>query len=428
MEYNFEVPQPIEPHPNIGIIDKKNHFLEILPVFSLIVFTFGIFSVIFFSLNQKDQERLISPISRRTNASTNTLQSISITPTVTIKKEKKQVIGFLPSWLSAKEVKVDVKKLDQLIYFGFGVNKNGELIRVGTDGRPVLEWQFFTSDYFKKLQQEAKENKTKVLISIKSFDNGDIDTLISSPYFTERFIQELKVLVKDYDLDGINLDFEYFTDIDFPTHQHLNKFLETVNQELKKENPNTILSFDVNATVVLNDKAYDMVKIGETVDEIIIMAYDYHRTDSTLAGPIAPLYGSANEHSIMQTLDSLVGRVPSEKIIVAIPFYGYEWQTYNQSFKSPTVANTGALATYKRVRELIESRTDEQIKWDEKSMTPWLVYTQSGAIKQIYYEDERSLEKKIEVIKERKLGGIGIWSLGYEGDTEELWKVMEKIR
>lgn len=85
---------------------------------------------------------------------------------------KKEVIGFLPSWSVASKTQVYPQYLTQIIYFGLGVTKNGDLITQDKKGEPVLEWTYFLSDYFKEIKEMAAKNNTKVLISIKCFDNA----------------------------------------------------------------------------------------------------------------------------------------------------------------------------------------------------------------------------------------------------------------
>lgn len=335
-----------------------------------------------------------------------------------------QVIGFLPSWTLAQGAAIKPENLTQIIYFGLGVTEDGQLIQFTEDGRETNEWKYFKSESFIQVRDEAKASGTKVLLAIKSFNNDTIDRLTSNSIASDRLINSLLTLVERYKLDGVNVDFEYVTDVDFPTVKFFNRFLESLASKLRQKDAELILSVDVNATAVLVDKAYDMVKIGEVADQVILMAYDYHRPESTRAGPVAPIDSLPNEHNIIESLNSLNGRVPSEKIILGIPFYGYEWQTISENNKSPTVENTGALATYKRVRELIEARDDETIVWDDIAKSPWLTYEQSGAIKQIYYEDARSLEEKLKFATGRGLSGIAIWALGYEGDYQEPWQVI----
>lgn len=409
---------------NISLQRKKGTAEFFFGVFLLILTAGLIIASGVFIYQSKFQQGFISPVKIESTEKSTTTPKISVK--TSIFPNKKEIIGFLPSWMIEKQIKIDFKKLTQIIYFGLGVNETGELMLFNNDKRSLFEWTYFNSDYFTNLRRDASKNGVKILVSVKNFENEDIDNLISNQTSVNRLLKQLKSLIEQYNLNGINFDFEYFTDSNFPTAKYLNKFLETAVYELKKENPKLVISFDVNAVVVLKDSAYDMVKIGEVVDQIIVMGYDYHRVNSTRAGPVAPLYGGNNEHSISQSVQSLKGRVPFEKIILAIPFYGYEWQTVNTQYKSPTVSNTGALATLKRVNELIENRDDVKINWDEKAKSPWLIYKQSGAIKQIYYEDAKSISAKYKYVKNNNLAGLAVWTLGYEGDYSEIWDVLSQ--
>jgi len=331
------------------------------------------------------------------------------------------IIGFLPSWSVARNSVVDTKNFSQIIYFGLGINENGGLIQYDDNGLSVAEWTYFNSPYFKKIKAEAKENGRKILLTVKSFDNTTIDKIISSPSATNYLIKQLTSLIIKYDLDGINIDFEYVTDSDvkFPTSKYLSAFLEKISHDLKKEKPEIIISIDVNATAVLNDNAFNMTRIGRAVDQVIVMAYDYRQQNSIFAGPVAPLYGEQNEHNIWESIHALEGRVESRKIILAIPLYGYEWQTVSENNKSSTIPQSGALATYRRVKEILKKREDVKKHWDNIAKSPWLSYRQYGEIRQIYYEDERSIAEKIKFAKEKSLGGIAFWALGYEGDSNQ---------
>lgn len=389
-----------------------------------IIFVFGLFSFVCIRVFNKTENSAVSSLRKIEGkpvfAEVNAID-VNVNKTMDNKIVSREVIGFLPSWTAAQNVNVDTKILTQVIYFGLGVNDNGEIIKYNKENNPTFEWLYFTSDYFMNIRREAKENNAKVLISFKMFDNESIDNLISNSASADFFIKNAISIVNEYDLDGINLDFEYFTDSDFPTSRYLNNFLEKLSSALKEENGENILSVDVNATVIISDKAYDMIKIGELADQVIVMAYDYRNINSLSAGPVSPLHGEINEHSIGKSVDSLIGKVSLNKIILAVPFYGYEWETLNKKNKSAVIPNSGALATYKRVMELLSNRKDVEKYWDSKSFSSWLVYDQNGVIKQIYYEDEQSIAAKMEFIKNKNLGGIAIWALGYEGKYSDIW-------
>ena len=402
--------------PKIKNIFKSNIVVtDAMVTFILLV----ILGIIYLLVPKKlDDSTIVSPL-QKTN-------KLSVVKSELNTPFNKEIIGFLPSWIVAQDTELFIKPLTQLIYFGFNVNENGEIVKYNESNTPVLEWHYFKSPYFTQLKEKTKKNKTKVLVAFKMFNNEIIDNLISNSFSTNRFILNVIALLKDYDLDGINLDIEYFTDSDFPTVRFLNTFLTKVVSELKKSNSNYIVSVDVNATVILRDAAYDMVKIGELADQVIVMAYDYRMPSSLRAGPVAPINSSINEHSISESISSLVGRVPMEKVILGIPLYGYEWQTVNKNYKSTAVSGTGALATYKRVQELLEERQDIEKHWDSQSKSPWLIYKQSGAIKQIYYEDMNSIKAKLDFVKDKNLGGVSLWALGYEGKYKDVWDLFSR--
>jgi len=399
-------------------------FLNTLPTYPKRYYIFGVLTILLLiggaSISSVKKQTGNKEVVATPPPNTKSLSASQVSPS------KKEVIGFFPSWMVANKAEVNPSRLTQLIYFGLGVNEKGELIQFNQEGNPVLEWTYFNSDYFQKVKDEAQAGGTKVLVAIKSFDNATIDNLISNQAATDRLAKGLINLIKEHDLDGVNIDFEYVTDTDFPTGRFLNRFLETLTLALHRQNPALIVSFDVNANAVLTDRAYDLVKIGQIVDQVILMAYDYHRASSSRAGPVAPLSAPKNENSIKKSLNSLQGRVPFDKVILGIPFYGYEWQTVSAGNRAETVANSGALATYKRVRELIASRSDVRFHWDDLAQSPWLTYRQSGAIKQIYYEDKRSVAAKLDFAEEQRLAGIAIWALGYEGYGEDLWQPIKQ--
>ncbi len=397
--------------------ESKKHGLILIFIISIFII---LLSVIFiFILKNRRQHRKAQAATTKSKSS---LLSISPTPA----KSKQEVIGFLPSWIMAAGKPIQTNGLTQIILFDLVASSSGQIVKVNSDKSSPLGWAQLTSAAMKKLQKETKAKGTKLLVTVSNFDSYAIETLITNKKATAALIKEIVNVVKSHNLDGVNLDFEYFTDSHHPAVSDLNAFYQDLILGLKKENPNYIVSYDVNALAVLVDGNYDMVKIGELFDQVILMAYDYYRPTSKTSGPIAPLFADEDEHSIDKSLQSLVGRVPNNKIIMAVPFLGYEWQTVDEEYKSNVIPQTGATASYERIQDLIKNRKDITINRDELSKSPWLTYKQSGAIKQIYYEDEVSLEKKLTYIKERKLGGIAVWALGFEGEYKELWETIDK--
>ncbi|MFA9288409.1 MAG: glycosyl hydrolase family 18 protein [Weeksellaceae bacterium] len=372
---------------------------------------------------------VLSSVSFRGLASTNdTVEPVSANYTAPYAadsrhKDRKYVVGFLPHWSIGQKAKVYPEYLDEIIYFGIWLNDDGTLRKKNDQGKTLTEWNYLSTEEFAQLKAQTKNTNTKLSVSITNFSNESIDELISNKAARQRAINDIDKLITDNDFQGINFDFEYFGGNEFTTTlPNLNVFLQESVKELKARHPGLIVSMDLNASVVYADNSYDMVKIGEIVDYIMIMAYDYRVPTSTHAGAVAPM--QADGANITKTVESLMGRVPPEKIILGIPFYGYEWQTETEEYGSKVIPHTGATATYARVRDLIAARDDVKVTYDETTKSPWLTYKQNGLIKQIYYEDERSLYEKMAFVHERNLKGLGIWALGYEGSYVEPWQLI----
>jgi len=334
-----------------------------------------------------------------------------------------EIIGFLPSWTLAKKAKIFPQYLTQLIYFGIDIDKQGNLLKLDENGVSTSEWKYFNSDDFLKLKEEVQNNNNKVLVSIKCFDNQIMDIVLNDPTLRTKLIDQVNNLVIDYHLDGVNIDFEYLPDSNSSISSSFNLFFQELKSTLKKQNSDLIISVDLYVYAIVHNYPFDLEKIVNEVDQIILMAYDFHRPSSTNAGPIAPLRAEKNEYSIINALKSALTKINKEKIILGVPFYGYEWQTINEEFKSQTLPKSGALATYQRIKEILKNQ-DIKVLWNDQSMSPWFFYQQENKIKQIYYENKRSLKYKMELVKQLKLAGISIWALGYEGNSPEIWNAL----
>jgi len=120
----------------------------------------------------------------------------------------------------------------------------------------------------------------------------------------------------------------------------------------------------------------------------------------------------------------------NNKIILAYPLYGYEWTTETSEFGSLTKNSEVALASYKRMKELLSDTAfvkTSAVKWDEESMTPWLFYNENGNIKQIYFENLRSISEKLKLVVGYQFGGVGFWALGYEGENKDIWELTKSL-
>lgn len=240
----------------------------------------------------------------------------------------------------------------------------------------------------------------------------------------KKLVSQITKAVKEYNLDGVNVDIEHVTAENRSDYSHFVKLLRSKLPKSKK----------ITVAVAANPKgwtggwqgAYDDAALAKSSDYLMLMAYDEHFQDEKSSGPVASLSFVENSIEYLQSQ-----HVPSSKIVLGIPFYGRIWKSdgtingldvslkmteslikkyhakvvYNKKFQSP-------LATF-----TIKKKDDftKLTKWD-KTLTPG-TYT-------IWYENEDSIKAKLGLVKKYNLKGSGVWSLGQE--TKDTWSYFGK--
>lgn len=415
--------------PSTNLLEKQNNTRENQPLDlnihstknkkkTLIVVALTIFTIIplLVFITFKDTSQPLSPIPDNPILGTNDQVE---------KNSSKEKIGFLPYWTLKDEQNFRYQQLTQLAFFALAIDENGNIIKYTEDGYQEPGWTAFNSRKFALALRKAKESGTKVILTIQAFDSDTITSIVSNHNKKTTVIQETINLLESKNLDGVNIDFEYAGAPNKQTTKNFTLFVQDFNQALKDKNPEYILNVDVFADSSTKVRIWDIPNLANHVDQIIIMAYDFHRASSPIAAPVAPIRGSPKlwEYDILKTIRDFTNTIPPEKIILGVPYYGYEWRTSTENKYSSTYPGTGALATFKRVQKLIEEEKPD-LSWDEQALSPRLVYKQGGQIFQIYYDNETSLGIKFDLVNESGLAGIAIWALGYDGTYPNLWNLL----
>lgn len=350
-------------------------------------------------------------------------------PAVKSRISQKQVIGFLPFWNLKEEQNQRYHLLSQVAFFALDIEADGAIKKLQKDGSQEPGWTAYKSSSFGTIYRKAKNSGAKVILTIKSTDPEVIAGVVNHPQNRSRLIKETMEIMDLKNLDGINIDFEINGAADSQTRKNFSTLISEWRQAFDAQNRDLTLSIDVFADAARKKRLWDVAEISPFVDYIVIMAYDFHRVSSQKSGPIAPIHGAPEKwnYDLSKTLNDFSKKVPLDKIILGVAYYGYEWQTLNEDPYSLTYPGSGATATYKRIQSLI-SQKPVKLKWDETALSPYLSYIQNGNIYQIYYENEASLGIKYDLVNESGLAGIGIWALGYDSNHPNLWNlIIEKL-
>ena len=272
----------------------------------------------------------------------------------------------------------------------------GEIIdKAGEEGIAYVNW--------------AKSNGYKVWGMFANDAMIETTSQIMRDYkLREKTINGIVDLAVKYNLDGINLDFENMYQED---KNLFTRFVVELYPRLKKVGKT--LSVDVTApdggeTWSL---CFDRINIAQNTDYIVFMAYDQYGESSVKAGPTAAY------DWVEVSLKKFVVRdeIDNNKVILAIPFYTRIWREYpDASVKSSTV-------DMKNVNNALNQYfSGVQKIWDEDRKLYYVEKQASGFIYKMWIEDERSIQEKLNMAEQYKLGGVAFWEKDME--DENIWK------
>ncbi len=238
-----------------------------------------------------------------------------------------------------------------------------------------------------------------VLDNFNRGENVQSEILFASTTARAKLIENLMKDAEFYALDGINLDIEM---IKAEAGPHYVQFIRELSVACRKDG--VILSVD-NAIPVATSLFYNRAEQGRVADYVIIMGYDEHTA-------VEGKSSSASYGFVRDGIKDTLAVVPKEKVINAIPFYTRLWKTDESG---ETTSNAlGLIAAQKWVTE-----NNVELYWQEELGQSYGEAKIDGDEYAIWMEDEKSLEKKMELIAEHDLAGVAIWKLGLE--PAEIW-------
>lgn len=380
---------------------------------------------------------LLSPLSEISNP---LAQFLGLTA-----KPNKIVYGFLPYWNLDENNYFRYNLLSHVAYFGLDYNEDGTIKTKMEDNTAEPGFHKLSSNAANTVFRKTKGSGGKSILVSRAMTQALIESIVNNPKHRQNYINETLNILNTKNFDGLNIDFEYAGLADQRTKDNFATLVKDTSLACKRKRPGCEVSIDVFADSAINPRFWDYAQITAHVDYVIVMAYDYYRSSSTQAGPVAPLRGVCTEfqtnrpvcltYDVAKAIADFTKIIPAEKIILGVPYYGYQWQTASNDFLSNTYERTGSTATYKRVADLLlDAQLENKNKilglkthWDDTTLSPWLSYLdQDGEYQQIHYEDERSLGLKYDLVNQSNIAGIAIWALGYDGDWPNLWNLLDE--
>ena len=208
-------------------------------------------------------------------------------------------------------------------------------------------------------------------------------------------------------------------------------FMSELRSGLNSRAPGqSYLTVDTCASAGLGGTMYNLPALAPNIDAFDLMGYGF--ASSSQAGPTAPMNG--DWYNVTRAVSDYQSRfgIPASEIILGVPYYGYKWSVGSPTPQANALPGThdaadtysGALADFRCAEQL-------QLHWDNVFLEPWATWWSPASgdpcggnhnsWRELYYETAQSLGYKYDLVNNAGLRGIGIWALGYDSGSSDLW-------
>ncbi len=308
--------------------------------------------------------------------------------------DKRVVMGFYtdpegPTPGSKDSMMKNIKALDEVSFFWYTFDDTGKIV---TSGKKDLS-----------IKDAAQKNGAKAYALIHNMRGGLFDAnlahkVLANPQTRSTFVNNLVNLTLNEKWDGIAVDIEKTPPGD---RNNYSAFLDELHKGLQAKDK--VLNVSIPAKFIdypsdLWSGAYDYAAIGKNSDQVVLMTYDEHGLGTT-QGPIA-------SHAwVNKVIAYAVSKISKEKIVMGLPVYSFDWGS-----NKPTMPDYLSFAqSMDRAK-----KHGVDVGFDEENKVPHFTYTANGVRHEVYFENSKSLQPKMEYAKEHKLHGVAIWRLGME--------------
>jgi spore germination protein len=332
---------------------------------------------------------------------------------------QKRVVGFLPYWLLDKATDDYSKYLTELSYFSLTLNGDGSIQTKVNALEEEPGWTTLKKASVRNRLLQAHADGLVTSLVLFSSDNDAIGELISSPSANARtLISNITGIMDDYQFGDVNLDIESMSIASESARENFIIFLREFKNGLAKSKIGS-LTIDITVASLLQRHLIDAKEAAKIADRVVLMTYDYHYPGSIITGPIAPLYGypEFRPNDVATSIKIALQYIPKDKLIMGIPLYGYEWETIASNSGAPVIPGTGQTVSDRRAEQTIADCPNCIHAVDPVSLEPYIIASEGAYFNQMYYTDEASIQKRLELTKEMGLPGVALWALGYEGNT-----------
>lgn len=301
------------------------------------------------------------------------------------------VNGYAYPFINKNILEETLPYLTYLSIFSYGFTEEGALVP------PLIDPQFMINS--------SNENNTSPILTLTPldesgrFNNNLISSVVRNNDVQLILIDEILAELNSKGYTGVDIDFEYILSED---RDYFTTFVALMTNILNEAGYTVSVALAPKTSANQRGLLYegkDYAGLGAAANSVLLMTYEWGYTYSSPMA-VAPI------NKVRQVIEYAITQIPSAKIDMGIPNYGYDWPLpYEKGItKARTIGNIEAVN--------IAVRYGAVIQYDEIAQTPYFNYTDEYQTEhEVWFEDVRSMQAKFRLISEYNLRGAGYWQI-----------------
>lgn len=299
------------------------------------------------------------------------------------------VNGYAYPSISEETLDWWLPRLSWVAAFSYGFTENGELVNLDDESliRPANAAGVRPMMVLTPLDAAGNFNDN---IAIRVFENSEA---------RENLISNIEANIIRKNMGGVDFDFEYLA------ADYADDYVRLVADTKRRLSPQGFMTSVALAPKTSADQpgllyqGHDYAGMGAAADYCLLMTYEWGYTYGPPM-PVSPI------NNVRRVLEFGVSQISSDKILMGMSNYGYDWRlpfTQGES-KAEKLTNyqAAARAEYYAV----------PIQYDEEAQAPFFTYTAAdGSEHIVWFENERSWRARLALVEEYGLAGVSIWNI-----------------
>lgn len=267
--------------------------------------------------------------------------------------------------------------------------------------------------YHARLEPTIKRVKSKALLLITPEGVKAAVKLLRQEENRRTFFADLRTLIAEERFDGVHLEFTVLPPV---VRSAFLAFVRELSVRLKQMRGLLYVAVpphNHDDPESFHHGAFDLSMIAQYADRVV------WNVEESYGGPDSAPMALAPLHLIRRSLGYALEVMPASKLLLGLPFYGYDWPMESSEDGLPNLMLHGFAGRHAKEEQV----RPEQVHWDDLAVAPMYSYRdKTGDLREVWYEDVRSVAAKLNLVHE--LGLAGVSCRVFENEWSVQWSLL----